>query len=505
MLAISKRFDYLFRSTAGLALVAIGLIALVTAIWGMLSGPMAELGVRDVVVQLLGMRMDPLEREGRIIILYHSIAMAVIAIETYFITALVPMKGSARTMINSTITVGYILSLIFGLLFAYFGRNWAFHGLFISGQALIFFAGVVLSIALWPWRKEYAVHDREYAYGPGGLSLERLAFFTMAVCTLGSALFGAIPGSYFGNGFESFLAEDVVREPIKTPLQLSVIGHLHIMLTLIAVALALIIGRWLDFKGRLHKIAMPLMISGTIVVTLGVWLVVPFEEIAHYIIYAGSVLVLPGALMLVIFGWRKFIRERLAEQGISRAGLGQSLRALLHDPVKFGTLWQMVYMNFVTTFVGIFMAIQLDKIIRVWPAREERITLTGHWHILAGIIATIILLYYADLVGLKGKARQWFGWIVILGSDIAFAAVTVFEIKRLFVSESAQQPLVNATILLADFGLASVLMVLAVFLVSRLMDLSSARGRWAEEAAEKRTEHADGGAPRSHGEGAAAK
>lgn len=475
MQTFAKRFDYLFRSTAGLALIAIGLLALVTAIWGMLSGPMAELGVRDIVVKLLGMRMDPLEREGRIIILYHSIAMAVIAIETYFITALVTMNDGERTMINSTITVGYILSLVFGLLFAYFGRNWFFHGLFISGQALIFFAGVVLAIALFPWRKQYRVQDGEYAHGPGGLDLERLAFFTMAVCTLGSALFGAIPGSYFGNGFESFLAEDVVREPVKSPLQLAVIGHLHIMLTLIAVALALIIGRWLDFKGTLHKIAMPLMISGTIVVTVGVWLVVPFEEIAHYIIYAGSVLVLPAALMLVIFGWRKSIRERLMQQGISKAGFGQKLRALVHDPVKFGTLWQMVYMNFVTTFIGIFMAIQLDKIIRVWSAREERITLTGHWHILSGIIATIILLYYADIVGLKGRARQWFGWVIILGSDAAFAAVTVFEIKRLFVGESSQQPLVNATMFVADVGLAAVLMALATFLVWRLVELS--RGR----------------------------
>ncbi len=72
----------------------------------------------------------------------------------------------------------------------------------------------------------------------------------MAVATLGSAIFGAIPGSMFGNGFRTFMAEDVVRDPIKTPLQLAIIGHLHIMLALIAVALTLIIGRWFDFRGR---------------------------------------------------------------------------------------------------------------------------------------------------------------------------------------------------------------------------------------------------------------
>ena len=78
----------------------------------------------------------------------------------------------------------------------------------------------------------------------------------------------------------------------------------------------------------------------------------------------------------------------------------------------------MVFMNFTVSGVGIFMAVKLDEIFRVWPAREERISLTGHWHILAGIIATIILFYYADWVGLKGKARRWFGWLIILASDL---------------------------------------------------------------------------------------
>jgi hypothetical protein len=328
------------------------------------------------------------------------------------------------------------------------------------------------------------VQDPEYAHGPGGLDLERTAFFAMAVATLISVLFGAVPGSYFGNGFESFLAEDVVRDPHKASLALAVIGHLHIMLALIAVALALIVGRWLDFKGKLHKFAMPLMMAGSIVLSMGAWFVVPFQAIAHAIIYGGSTLVMLGALLLVIFGWTKLIRERLSEQGIRKASLSQGLAALLHDPLKFGSLWQMVYMNFTVSGVGIFMAIKLDKIIRVWPAREERIALTGHWHILSGIIATIILLYYADLVGLKGKVRQGFGWVVILASDVAFGAVTVFELKRLWVSEAAQQPLVNTTMLLGDAGLATVLVALAALMVWRLIDLFKKKGRWASELAE---------------------
>lgn len=477
----ANRLEYLFGSTKGLILLSISLISLVTAIWATLSGPMAEWGIKEITVRLLGMELHPAQREGRIIMLYHSIAMAVIAVEVYMITSVVGMKRHQQTTINGTITVGYLVALVFGLWFAYFGHNFVFHGLFLVGQSLVFFSGCLLAVALWPWRKEYYLPaDSEYARTRKGVDLERVAFFVMTVAALGSACFGAVAGSYWGRGHETFLAEDLIRIPNKNALQLAIIGHLHIMLTLIAVALALIVGRWLDFKGIFHKIAMPLMIAGSIIITFGVWAVVPWQPIAHIIINFGAVFVMVAALLLVIFGWRKLIRERLAAQGI-KGGFWPSLKALGHDPLKFGALWQMVFMNFTVSGVGIFMAINLDKIFRVWPAREERISLTGHWHILAAIIATIILMYYADICGLRGKARKWFGWILIIGSDIAFAAVTIFSMKRLFVSEHDQQPLMDWMAFLTDLGLGAIMVILALLLLWRLYDLFQPAGRWKEE------------------------
>ncbi|NLE75423.1 MAG: hypothetical protein GX605_01560 [Chloroflexi bacterium] len=484
MQALARRFDYLFRSTKGLMLVNIAIIALVTALSGTLSGPMREWGVTDFVTRTFGLELLPAEREGRIILLYHAIAIAVAALETYIITAIVPMKRHEQTQINATVTLGYLITMVFGLWFGYFGHDFVFHGLYLFGLSLTFFAGLSLAAALWPWRKEFRLADGDYAQLPGGVSLERLAFFAMAVSTLGSALFGAVTGSYWGQGHETFLAEDILREPNKTALQQAIIGHLHIMLTLIAIALALIIGRWLDFRGRLHKAAMPLMIVGTVVVTVGAWSVV-VSEAAHTIIYGGSTLVMLAALLLVIFGFRKLISEGLAEKGLAKGGLGQALRALLQDPLRFGALWQMVFMNFTVSGPGIYMAAKLDEIFRVWPLREERVILTGHWHILSGIIATIILLYYADLAGLKGRARQAFGWSVIVFSDLAFAAMMVFAMKRLWVSEAAQAPLVNTVILLADLGLGVVLVALASLMVWRLVDLFRSRGRWRQELAEE--------------------
>jgi hypothetical protein len=245
--------------------------------------------------------------------------------------------------------------------------------------------------------------------------------------------------------------------------------------------ITLIVGRWLNFKGILHKIAMPLMILGTIVLNLGVWgVVTPLEPIAHMIIYVGATPSMLAALLLLIWEWNKLIRTGTAD--IKKPKFRQKLSALLRDPLRFGPLWQMLFMNFTTSGIGIFMAVRLDEIFRVWPAREERIELTGHWHVLSAIIATIILLYYGDMIGLKGKLRQWYGWSLIFLSDIAFAAVTIFEMKRLFITEAAQQPLVNVLMLSIDFGLGLMLVLLAVVMVWRLLDMFKKKGRWTEEA-----------------------
>ena len=477
---IKDRFNYLFNSTKGLILVAIAMVAVVTAVFGMLSGPMAELGVREVVVKALGMKLVQAEREGRIIILYHSIAMAIVAIEVYMINSLLKIKPFFKTAINTIITVGYITTMIFGMGFAYFGHNWVFHGLYTFGLSLIFFAGALLCIALYPWNPEYYITDKEYAHTKSGLDLERVAFFATAVTTILSALFGAVPGSFFGNGFETFLAENIIRLPEKTTMEYSIIGHLHIMLALICIMITLIIGRWLNFRGTWHKFAMPLMILGTIVLNLGVWgVVTPLEPIAHMIIYVGATPSMLAALFLLIWSWGKLIREGTAN--IAKPTFGQKLRALLRDPLRFGPTWQMLFMNFTTSGIGIFMAIRLDEIFRVWPAREERIELTGHWHVLSTIVATIILFYYGDMIGLKGKVRQWYGWLIIVLSDIAFASVTIFEMKRLFITEAEQQPLVNALMYAIDYGLGMLLVLLAVVMVWRMIDLFKNKGRWTEE------------------------
>ena len=205
-------------------------------------------------------------------------------------------------------------------------------------------------IALWPWNKDYYQQDKDYARTKKGVDFERVAFFATALTTVVSALFGAVPGSFFGHGFEVFLAENIIRFPEKTTMQYSIIGHLHIMLALIAIMITLIIGCWLNFKGILHKIAMPLMILGTVVLNLGVWgVATPLEPIAHQIIYTGATPSMLAALLLLIWSWAKLIREGTVN--IQKPTFGQKIGALVRDPLKFGPTWQMLYMNFTTSFI----------------------------------------------------------------------------------------------------------------------------------------------------------
>jgi hypothetical protein len=212
----------------------------------------------------------------------------------------------------------------------------------------------------------------------------------------------------------------------------------------------------------------------------------PLEPIAHQVIYTGATPAMFAALLLLIWSWNKLVRDGTAH--IQKPTFGQKLGALLRDPLKFGPTWQMLYMNFTTSFLGIFMAIRLDEIFRVWPAREERIELTGHWHALSAIIATIILLYYGDIIGLKGKVRQLYGWAIILFSDIALAGVTIFEMKRLFITEAEQQPLVNGLMYAIDFGLGALLVLLAIVMVWRLSDLFKKKGKWTVEKEQELSE-----------------
>jgi len=445
MNTLRRRLDVLTGSTRGLLLVVTGWEALIVAALGTISAPMHPL-------LSLPVSLPEAHRVGRIIMVYHALAIPFVAAITYLILDKVPTPSGLARSIRRVITPGYLLASAGALAFAYLGRNWLFHGLMLLGQSLVFYAGVLLAVALWPGRHPNS--DPAYAHADS-LSLERVAFFVVTVAMLISVLIGAGAGAFFGNGFEPVLAEDIVRQEHDLG-QRVVISHLHIMLALIDVAILLLIVRHFDLKGTVHKVAMPLTIVGTAVMAAGCWGVILWEAIAHWIIYAGSSLVLLAALLITIAGIDKVIREGLACQQTAHPTTGQKVKALLRDPLQFGPFFQMIWLQPVMVFPGLYTAAQLDEVFRTWPFEAERRILVGHWHILATVSATILLFLVADRLGVRGRMRQALGWGTIVGSDLAFTFGAFYE----FIPPGA---------------------VLALFLGWRLVDLFRARGRWAEE------------------------
>jgi hypothetical protein len=449
-----QRTRQLFSSTEGLLIVVTAWETLIVTSLSIFSGPLADLGLPA----RLGLPVGEVGRVGRIIMLYHALAIPFVASLVYFILDLFSFEERYPRIVRPTITVGYMLTSVGGVGFAYFGGGWIAHGLFLVGLSLVFYAGVVLDVGLFPWQR-----------GPigGGFSLEQLAFWLMALYALASAAIGGATGAYFGNGFTAFLAEDVVREMHDLG-QRAIIAHLHIMLTLIDVALLLVVARTFGLQGWAHKVAMPLIVVGTTVVSFATWSVMVIEEIAHKIINVGAFLLLTAAVIVAVQSFIRLAQGRLAGQGPERATVGQRLRALLSDPVRFGILFELVFVNFVVTGPGIYVAFNLETYRQTAYIEVERTIAVGHWHVLATLSAVIGLFLVVDRVGVQGFLRQFVGWGVLLGSTLAFILAQFYMFRQ-----PAQK--VEWTMPFLDAGLGLFLAALAVFLVVQLFRILSPR------------------------------
>jgi hypothetical protein len=454
----------LFNTLPGLMLVAVAWDAVLVASLAPFSGPLQGLGLAE----LLRLDFSDAHRVGRIIMLYHSLAIPFVAALVYLVLDQVPIGSSggensgyglskAVRSIVTPITVGYMLTSIGGMTFAYSGRNWIFHGVYLVGLSLVFYGGVLLAIALWP-SSRWATDPARFSH-LSGIPLERLAFFVVALFTLVSAAIGGAAGAFFGNGMEAFLAEDIVRVDPHTIFELMIIAHLHIMLTLIDVMILLIVIRTYRVEGRVHKLTVPLTIVGTIIVTFATWSVIGWEG-AHKVINIGSAFLLPGAILVAIWGFARLVREGVADGHVQA---GQKLRALLSDPVRFGIFFELIFVNVVVTVPGVYVAFNLETYRTPAYLAVERTILVGHWHVLATLSAVIALLLIADRLGTRGWVRQVVGWGLLAGSTLSFLFVNLY----MFLQPGQEKAW---TVPFFETGIALSLVALAIFVAAHLVD-----------------------------------
>jgi len=425
-LTVRAVVDRFFGSLPGLLVVVVAWDALLVASLAPFSGPLQPLGLAE----LLNLDLGDVHRVGRVIMLYHSLAIPFVAALVYLVLDLVPLGSPhpepgragfsrpARSIVVP-VTVGYMLTSIGGMTFAYGGRNWVWHGLYLVGLSLVFYAGVLLAVALWPSRR-WAT-DRARHLHLAGIPLERLTLFIVALFVLVSAAIGGAAGAFFGNGFEAFLAEDIVRIDPHTTFELMIIAHLHIMLTLLDVAILLLVIRFYEVEGLAQKIAVPLTLVGTIIVTFATWSVIRWEG-AHRLINVGSAFLLPGALLVAIWGFARLMRQ--AAHGTAR------LKALLRDPLPFGVFFELIFVNVVVTVPGVYVAFNLERYRSPAYLEVERTILVGHWHVLATLSAVIVLLLIAQRLDIRGWVRQVAGWGLLAGSTLSFVFVNLYMFRQ---------------------------------------------------------------------------
>ena len=117
-------------------------------------------------------------------------------------------------------------------------------------------------------------------------------------------------------------------------------------------------------------------------------------------------------------------------------------------------------MNFVVTLPGIYLAINLES-VRELPFEVEKAITTGHWHILATLTAVIMLLLTIDYLDIQGRARQISGWLLTVGSVVAFGFTVIYMFKDQ----------VTWTYYFFDLGLTLIVIAIVLFCVHELIEI----------------------------------
>jgi hypothetical protein len=220
----------------------------------------------------------------------------------------------------------------------------------------------------------------------------------------------------------------------------------------------LVVIRTFRVNGLVHRIAIPLTIVGTIIVTFATWSVIGWEG-AHKVINVGSAFLLPGAILVALWGFASLLGENAA---LRQAGLSRRVLGLFRDPVRFGIFFELIFVNVVVTMPGVFVAFNLDTYRLPAYLEVERAILVGHWHVLATLSAVIVLFLVVDRLGTKGWIRQVVGWGFLIGSSLSFLFVNLYLFRR-----PGQEKL--WTVPFFELGIAMSLIAVTVFAAAQLV------------------------------------
>ncbi|OLS28523.1 MAG: hypothetical protein HeimC2_05790 [Candidatus Heimdallarchaeota archaeon LC_2] len=439
----------------------IGIIIAMEFAMVLFLGSFSEPMVKIFGKPLLPIDLDNYEisRSGRIIMLYHAFAVpfvgavALLFLEMYDIRY--PFNLQAKYLVFS----GSLFSGIGGIVFGYLIPHMFIHTVFLFGLSLSFFGGFMLVLGLFP-SKSYQTQDLSEENTIFGYNFEYMNLFLTMLYFIISAAIGGLASSFLGDE-PTFLAEDIVRNETHSLLERMVISHLHVMVALLITGIFLMMVTYSEIKGIGYRIIMILAIPGSLLISIGAWLVIVKFEPAHKVINVGAFMLIFGGFILSYHGFKKI----LAESNEDTVGIKNKSRVLLKDPVKFTLYFELIWGNLVTTIPGIYVGINLDTFRDVnaigEPYRQiERDFNVAHWHILSALAGLTVCLLLLEHYKIKGKFRDLTGWFFLIGSIVGFG------FGALYITRTPETSLTDFYYIMMNIGVMTVFLGVGAFCVA---------------------------------------
>lgn len=390
-----------------------------TALWG--GTPLFPGAVSDNI----------LTRSGRLIMIYHSLAMPFLVANTFWIMEYYEIRKKWIPTLKILLEPGAYIVGIAGMVFAYTGLH-LFHTIFYFGLFLVFLGGIVFVIAAWPIPNKFP--NPETAQEGSmfhGFSLENYALVVLAICVIISAVYGAFAaienftGTIWGFGREpqAFLAEAIIRKHSHDLVEDLIVSHLHIQLAQCAAMVVMVGYKTTHVKPKTYKkilIASPI---GVLVISWGAWI------LKHPIIWVGAGILILCTTAMAIEGLKEASMKYLGER-YETASKWEKFKGIFPDPIKFTYYFVFLYAQIVVTIAGIYVGLNTIETYR----RYEYTFLeygfnVGHWHLLSVLLAILLMIQSIDYIKVSGTPRKWFGWIMFIGSNMTFTGGNLYMLR----------------------------------------------------------------------------
>jgi hypothetical protein len=375
---------------------------------------------------------DIISRTARIIMIYHSIATPFIVATTFWTMEFYEVRRKLIPSLKATLVPGAFLSGICGLIFAY-TRIRFFHEVFYFGLFLVFLGGVLFVVATFPILDKFPdpkkMTNGAYFFG---IDLENYSLVILTVCVIVSVIYGALAGiETFTNTIwgldrphnNAFLAEEIVRILYHDFPEEFVVSHLHIQLALLAAMVTMIGYRVSKINGKVYHFMLFACPIGIVTISYGAWV------LNHYLIWVGAGILIICTIFMSLHGWMEISKAHLGDK-YKNAPISQKLKGITADPVKFALYFIFLYAQIVVTICGIIVGLKTREVYRLHEYLDIEYDFNvGHWHLLAVLLATLIILIAIDHFQVPIKERRISGWFLFLGGFIAFTGGNIYMLR----------------------------------------------------------------------------